>query len=307
MEAKKSITGLSLLIFSVVIACLHGYALQAGAQEVVYPTGNPGYDRANVQSAVDTVAVGGTVLLKATNVSGDPTPFQFGVPISWTSPLLPTYDPWRVLITKDIKIIGEKDNKGNPLTKIIGGVWSFYSPLSASYAAPDITIEDIHFDGAIYAPIMIRYASGLKIVGNWITDVHPFPTGLTGNFPDQIDGTIYRLRIQEGISIGLLFGGTYVPGALTGIIEVSDNVIDLVIDPNVPFPSASSLGDNTPRNTFGEAIFVAFTTGASIVISRNYVTNCSRNQIQVLITIWAQMAREVCLLKGNTVKLQKME
>ena len=42
-----------------------------------------------------------------------------------------SYDPRRVLITKDVKIFGEKDNKGNPLTKIIGGVWSFYSPLPA--------------------------------------------------------------------------------------------------------------------------------------------------------------------------------
>ena len=108
-------------------------------------------------------------------MNGTPTPFNFGVPTTWTNPLLTTYDPWRVLINKDVKIIGEKDNKGNPLTKIIGGVWSFYSPLSASYPAPDITIEGIHFDGAIYAPIMIRYASGLKIVGNRITDVHPFP------------------------------------------------------------------------------------------------------------------------------------
>ena len=42
METKKSITGLSLLIFLVMIACLHGYAQQAGAQQVVYPTNTPG-------------------------------------------------------------------------------------------------------------------------------------------------------------------------------------------------------------------------------------------------------------------------
>ena len=306
METKKSITGLSLLISFVMIACLQGYALQAGAQEVVYPTGNPVFDRANVQGAVDTVAAGGTVILKATNVDGSLTPFDFGVPTIWTNPLLSTYDPWRVLITKDVKIIGEKDNEGNPLTKIIGGVWSFYSPLSASYPAPDITIEGIHFDRAIYAPIMIRYASGLKIVGNRITDVHPFPT--SSFFQDRIvPSTTYRLRIQLGISVGLLFGVTvpYFPGALTGIIEVSDNMLDLSIDSTVypPFPSA--IGPHTPRNTFGEAIFAGFATGASIVISENYVINCSRNQIEVFDNYLGTDGQGSVLIEGNTVMTPK--
>ncbi len=285
----------------VMIACLVGYAQQAEAQQVVYPTNTP-VDQANVQAAVN---LGGTVLLKATDENGNPTPFNFGVPTTWTNPLFTTYDPWRVLITKDVRIFGEKDNKGNPLTKISGGVWSFYSPLPAtlpvSNPGPDITIEGIHFDRAIYAPIMIRYASGLKIAGNRITDVHPFPT--SSYFQDRIDGTGYRLRIQEGISVGLLFGAAvpYVPGALTGIIEINDNMLDLSIDSTVYPPFPSTIGPHTPRNTFGEAIFASFATGASIVISGNYVTNCSRNQIEAFDNYLGADGQGSVLIDGNTV------
>ena len=77
MENRRSIAGLSLIIFLVMIAWLPGYAQQAGAQQVVYPT-NTSADPLNVQTAVNVVPVGGTVLLKATNLGGTPTPFNFG-------------------------------------------------------------------------------------------------------------------------------------------------------------------------------------------------------------------------------------
>lgn len=310
METKKSITGLTLLIFLVMIACLHVYAVQqAQGQWVVYPTNTTPDDQVNVQLAVNK---GGTVLLKATDEKGNLTPFNFGAPDIWASPLLTSYDKWRVSITRDVKILGEKDNKGNPLTKIKGGLWSFYSPLPAPVLSPlppgpDITIEGIHFDGATYAPIMIRYASGLKIVGNRLTEVHPFPT--SSFFNDRIDGTRYRLRIQEGISIGLLFGVPvlYVAGALTGLIEVSDNVIDLSIDPTVYSPPYTPPPPNLPipphsyRNTFGEGIFASFATGASIVIWENYVKNCSRTQIEAFDNYLDVYGQGSVLIEGNTL------
>lgn len=76
MKNRKSIAGLSLIFFLIMIAWLHGYAQQAGAQQVIYPTNTPD-DRANVQAAVN---LGGTVLLKATDMNGTPTPFNFGEP-----------------------------------------------------------------------------------------------------------------------------------------------------------------------------------------------------------------------------------
>ena len=148
---------------------------------------------------------------------------------------------------------------------------------------------------------MIRYASGLKIVGNWITNVHPFPTS-----------SLFLTKLMEPF-IGFESKKAYlsvfsseehtVPGALTGIIEVSDNVIDLAIDPNVPSGpvSAPTLALHSPRNTFGEGIFAGFTTGASIVISGNYVTNCSRNQIEVFDNYLGANGQGSVLIEGNTV------
>jgi hypothetical protein len=181
---------------------------------------------------------------------------------------------------------------------------SFFSPLPTPLPSPlppgpDITIEGIHFDGAFYAPILIRYASGLKIVGNRIENVHPFAT--TSTITDRIDGSSHQLRIQQGISIGSPFAG-YVTGALTGIIEVSDNVIDLTIDPTLPtgvYPA--TFPNHSPRNTFGEGIFAGFTTGASIAISGNYITNCSRNQIEVFDNYLGTGGQGSVLIEGNTV------
>jgi hypothetical protein len=301
MKTNKSIAGLNLFIFLVIIAWVLSYSQQAIAQYVVYPT-NTLNDQLNVQAAVNQ---GGTVLLKATDSSGTPTPFYFGEPVNWTAASNVQNNARRVLINNDVKILGEKDHRGNPLTKINGGVWSFYSPLPTPLPSPlppgpDITIEGIHFDGAFYAPIMMRYARGLKIFGNRITNVHPF--AISVQFPDLIDGSFHRLRVQEGISIALLFGGAYIPGALTGIIEVSDNEIDLTIDPNVPSGVYTPpIPPHSPRNTFGEGIFASFTTGASMVISGNYVTNCSRNQIEVFDNYLGLDGQGFVLIEGNTL------
>ena len=79
MLKKNSLVGLKLLICLLMIAWLHGYAQSAGAQQIVYPT-NTLADPVNVQTAVN---LGGTIILKATNESGTPTPFYFGEP--WAS------------------------------------------------------------------------------------------------------------------------------------------------------------------------------------------------------------------------------
>jgi hypothetical protein len=47
----------------------------------VYPIGDPAQDKPNVQWAVDRVAVGGTVLLKAHDIDGNPRSFDFGTEV----------------------------------------------------------------------------------------------------------------------------------------------------------------------------------------------------------------------------------
>ena len=78
-------------------------------------------------------------------------------------------DKGRVNITKDVKIVGEADNKGSPLTKLKGGLWTLHSPLPAQLPpeipGPKITIQNIHFDGALWTPIHLAYSSGTIITG----------------------------------------------------------------------------------------------------------------------------------------------
>jgi hypothetical protein len=100
MKTKRSIAGLNLLIFLIMIACLHGYALQAGAQQVVYPTDNYLVDPGKVQAAVNAVPLGGTVILKATDEYGNPKQFDFGQPITWASAGNASNDIRRVVIKK---------------------------------------------------------------------------------------------------------------------------------------------------------------------------------------------------------------
>ncbi len=95
---------------------------------------DPAYDVKAVQEAVDK---GGTVLLKGT--------FNFG-------------QKARVNIKNDVEIMGEIDSENKPVTKIEGGFWTFHSPLPSKESPPEtpgpkITIQSIHFDGAVWTPM----------------------------------------------------------------------------------------------------------------------------------------------------------
>ncbi|UCG59900.1 MAG: hypothetical protein JSU70_10340, partial [Phycisphaerales bacterium] len=72
--AKPQFTRAALSVALVVVAAI-GLAGVARAQTEVYPTGNAAHDVPNVQAAVD---LGGAVLLKATDASGNPQCFNFG-------------------------------------------------------------------------------------------------------------------------------------------------------------------------------------------------------------------------------------
>jgi len=226
------------IIFSVMMALgiIVIAAPLAISQQTVVGQDNPGLDFHFLQMAV---AEGGTIFLKGT--------FNLG-------------DTGRVIITKDVKIIGEKDDKGAPTTKIKGGYWSLHSPLPPKLPAeapgPKITIQNIHFDGALWAPIHLSYCSGAIITNNKITNVRPFP-------PYPIKPRVCYL--QTGILCGaywaqfdsLKMKQKYQPAAFTGELIISDNNIDV--------------GNPTPELTLGQGIFVQWTTGVMAKITNNTV------------------------------------
>ena len=125
----------------------------AEAQTAIVGQNNPSVDIQAIQMAVDQ---GGTINLKGT--------FDFG-------------NEGRVNITKDVKIVGETDSSGNPITKITGGFWTFHSPLPSPLPpqtpGPKIVIQSIHFDGALWAPIYLAYSSGAIITNNKMTNIRP--------------------------------------------------------------------------------------------------------------------------------------
>jgi len=142
------------------------------AQVTVVGQNNPAVDIQAVQRAVDQ---GGTINLKGT--------FDLG-------------NEGRVNITKDVQIIGEANPQG-PVTKIKGGFWTLHSPLPAqlppSAPGPKITIQSIHFDGALWGSVQLAYTSGATISNNKITNVRPKTMGTQLIFGKP------GLNMQQGI------------------------------------------------------------------------------------------------------------
>ena len=145
-KVKLVVLSLSVLLpFLIVAGTLYAY------DSVVTGKNNAEIDVKAVQEAVDK---GGTVLLKGT--------FKFG-------------QKGRVNIKNDIEVMGESDSEGRPLTKIMGGFWTFHSPLPSTELplpgpGPKMKIKNIHFDGAIWTPMHFPYTSGAEISGNKITN-----------------------------------------------------------------------------------------------------------------------------------------
>ena len=237
-ESARSYTlALTLVWVALAFAPLSGAESQLVAVE---GKNDPAVDAQAVQKAVDQ---GGTVLLKGR--------FDFG-------------DKGSMTITKDVKVLGETDEQGAPRTTVRGGHHTFHSPFTAQAPpppGPKITIKNIHFDGALWAPIRLAYASSVTIAGNRITGVRPHPA------PDRP-----QIGLQQGILVGTSFPtdrrGQYQPGAVVGTVTITDNDIDL---------STEAL-----TKTMAQGIFVMWTTGLNARIARNTITNCARNCIESL-------------------------
>ncbi len=199
---KKS-TIYPILIF---VICLQTTVIHARKFDlVINGMGDPKADVKAVQKAVDR---GGSILLKGS--------FDFG-------------EKGKIEIKKDISIYGEKDAKGAPTTKIIGGLWSFHSPLPTQLPpagqGPKITIHNIHFEGALWASISLPYIAGADIRNNKITNVKP----IDNKIPYFGKDGIHR---QQGIIFYPPYTlpkeyGKYQPGLISGNIIIADNLIDL--------------------------------------------------------------------------------
>lgn len=213
----------------------------------------------DVKAVQDAVNQGGTVLLKGT--------FDFGI-------------EGRVNIKNDIKVFGETDSQGKPLTRINRGHWSFYSPLPSKDSPPEapgpkIAIRGIHFDGALWTPMHFPYTSGAEISGNKITNVLP-----------------YQLRQTLWVHAGAVFGTRFInrekilPGT-TGHLVFEDNEVDLKCD--------------DPKKTMGQGAFFIWTWGAIIEIRGNSFANVSRNSIETLDNYLDEQGRGTVIITDNRI------
>jgi len=268
IKRKREMKSVIFCLVSIFIIAgwLLGSVMQIGAQPQKAITGqnNPAADPQAVQAAV---AEGGAIVLKGT--------FDFG-------------DKGMVNIIKDVSIIGETDDKGAPITKIKGGFWTFHSPLPPKLPievqGPKITIQNIHFDGALWCPIHLAYSSGATITNNKVTNLRPMPIpapvmGRTGVF------------FQQAIFCGTLFEQPkepkYLPGAFTGQLNITDNEIDMY--------------NENPVNTMAQGVWIIWTTGINALIQRNTIVNCSRNSFEILDNYLGQDGSGMIMIKNNKI------
>ena len=237
----------------------------AEAQITIIGQKNPAVDIQAIQKAVDQ---GGTINLKGT--------FDFG-------------NEGRANITKDVQIIGETNDKG-PVTKIKGGFWTFHSPLPAKLPpeapGPKITIQGIHFDGALWTPIYLAYSSGATVSNNKMTNIRP----------KSMDTPIFGkpgLNMQQGIVCHPGYAQIqmetrkYIPNVFTGNLVIEDNDIDLTND--------------VPTKTMAQGVIVLWTTGVNAQIQRNTVINCARNSIEAIDNFLGKDGSGLVIIKDNKI------
>jgi hypothetical protein len=260
---RRNATAFTMIIF---VIFLQVTAIEAiGFDLVVKGTDDPKKDVSAVQQAVEQ---GGSILLKGT--------FNFG-------------EKGKIEIINDVAIHGEKDAEGGATTKIVGGLWSFHSPLPKDLPptgkAPKITIQNIHFEGALWAPISLPYCSGADIRSVKVTNVKP----IDNKTPYFGKEGIHR---QQGIIFYPPYTlpkeyGEYQPGLITGNIIIADNFIDLI--------------NPIPEKTVAQGILVVGGTGANIQILRNRVLNSSRNAIEVIDNYPGPDGEGLVLIQGNEI------
>jgi len=201
---KRPVLAVAVAVAVAVLGMLRPASASAGPPaQVVVGQGSAAVDVAAVQAAV---SAGGRVVLVGT--------FDFG-------------PAGRVLISKDVRISGRDG------AVVKGEFVTFLSPLPAPPAGqppgqrpalpgPDITIENLAFDGATSSPIRIAYARSIEIRHNKIRNVVPI---LNPTIPFPVS----PYSVQFGIVVttqGQSPPGI-VPGAITGRVRIHHNELDM--------------------------------------------------------------------------------
>jgi hypothetical protein len=205
----------ALAVFALTSASPHAFGVNPAT--VVYPTGSFPLDVQNVQAAIDG---GGTVILKATNATGQPTAFNFGPP---------TTSGGHAELTTDVTIVGER--VGQSMTTINGGFAPFldFEPVHSH-------IEGIDFEGPLDTPIALVSSTGAEIVGNVIRGIIPIPllfgfTEVEGVFVSGFDSPVTG-RIKIANNLIEISAGDFVNGMqldeVAADIEISGNTVNFL-------------------------------------------------------------------------------
>jgi hypothetical protein len=219
-----------------VCLALFGLSLPALADAVVYPTGDPTQDVPAVRAAVQA---GGTVLLKAVDVEGEPQVFDFGDfpvgPINWNEagsgyvPLgtsgeivaIVTDGPVFFLsLGNDVHLLGE--TVGDAKTTIQGGTIPVrnLAPLQPGSTAlvvgvGNLTVEGIRFTESALQPVYLTQLASfpevrafaaelgldleIKIKDNAFVDTQPALTFLWLSQAAMADGPLGRVSIADNV------------------------------------------------------------------------------------------------------------
>jgi len=225
----------------------------AGGAAVVVGQNNPAIDLPAVQAAVDgnlSVALQGT--------------FDFG-------------DSGRIVLSCDVEISGRSG------ATIRNGEWDFYTPrpnAAPAVAGPKVSISNIDFVQARGAAIHLVYSGGASISHNVIEDMR-----------SRVVSVSPPISERAAIVVGPNLVGpinTFIPNLVSGDIDVSDNVID-ILPPD-------------PTITRATGMFVSMYIGADVRIERNVVTGNTRTGLAILDGKADGNGRGSVLIAGNVVR-----
>ena len=236
-----------------------------GRQTLVVGTGNPAFDVAAVQAAVDR---GGTVVLEGT--------FSFRQPPTkpiasiLTSAEYPNPRAAQILVSKEVTISGVPDTRGTMAT-IDGGTLPLYVDASGAH----VTIRGLRFVRPTRGAILVHAAHGVEITSNRIEGLEPFggagaaiAINTSGNLP-QPDSRANPEGVWGDLTIRL--NDIDASGATR-----RENALGILVFSVGQSPRAEVTLDiigNTIRNTTASAINVRRVNGRVRVLGNTVTTS----------------------------------
>lgn len=165
--------------------------------EVVFPTGAYPADLVQVRRAV---VAGGNILLKATDVAGIPTAFNFG-PAEWRG-----WPEGGVFLIRDVAVTGETVNGST--TTIRGG----FAPFRV-FSRVHFAIRGLRFEGPMTAAVYAGACLGADFSDNIVSGVVGMPYFVE-------DGHVFT-KAQ-----GVWFVNDYYAYSISGQLRIANNVIE---------------------------------------------------------------------------------